>query len=66
MYYLNAKRGETETTGSATQPKLMENLARLITVDIAAGSGQSLAITDNKDLYAWGTGKLGELGIYDK
>lgn len=66
MYYLNAKHGEKEMTGSATQPKRMESLARFVTVDIAAGSGQSLAITDRKDLYAWGTGKLGELGICDK
>ena len=46
MYYLNAKHGEKEMTGSATSPKLMESLARFITVDIAAGSGQSLAVTN--------------------
>jgi alpha-tubulin suppressor-like RCC1 family protein len=39
LYYLNAKRGEKEMTGSATQPKLMESLARCVTIDIAAGSG---------------------------
>lgn len=41
----------------------MESLAHMTTVDIAAGSGHSLAITDSKEMYAWGSGKYGELGI---
>jgi alpha-tubulin suppressor-like RCC1 family protein len=61
MYYMTAKHGEKEQTGFAKQPKLMENLEKC--VDIAAGSGQSLAITEKRELYAWGAGKLGELGI---
>ena len=41
----------------------MGSLSLAVTVDIAAGSGHSLAITDKKELYAWGSGKFGELGI---
>lgn len=41
----------------------MESLATVVTIDIAAGSGHNLAITESKELYSWGTGKIGELGL---
>lgn len=64
LYYMTTQHGQKEHTGCALQPKLMESLAQHVTIDIAAGSGHSLAVTDKKELYAWGAGKLGELGVY--
>ena len=64
-YYLNAEHGQKEQYGVAKTPKLVESLAQRVTIDIAAGSGHSLAVTNNKELYSWGSGKFGELGIYN-
>jgi alpha-tubulin suppressor-like RCC1 family protein len=63
QYYQTTKENEKERTGLAKHPKLMESLAQFVTVDIAAGSGHNLAVTESKDLYSWGVGKNGELGI---
>lgn len=35
-------------------------------MDIAAGTGQNLAIVEDRSLYAWGTGCNGELGLGEK
>ena len=58
-----AKRGEVPKYGFAMEPKLVDSLKETTVIDIAAGTGHNLAITETQDLYAWGAGQYGELGL---
>lgn len=47
----------------AKQPRLVQSLLSHVIVDIACGTGHNLALTESKQMYSWGTGCQGELGI---
>ena len=49
---------------SCQHPKLIETFRGKVIVDIAAGGSHSAAIGENGELYTWGKGRYGRLGIY--
>ena len=46
-------------------PKLIDNLKSTFIVHIACGKAHSLAIDNNFNLYTWGAGACGQLGVED-
>ena len=56
---------ETEICTISTTPCLVEALSRLNAVYIACGWGHTAAVISNGDLYTWGMGEYGALGIPD-
>ena len=59
-YYMNARKGERYApTGSAKTPKLIASLADKVIIDIAAGGGHNLAISEDHTPYSWGAGMDG-------
>jgi len=50
-------------SATSTKPLLLKILSDKRIVSIACGEGHSLALTDKGDLYAWGRGFEGQLGI---
>jgi alpha-tubulin suppressor-like RCC1 family protein len=41
----------------------VESLSTKVVVDIAAGTGHNIALTEHGKMYSWGAGEMGELGI---
>lgn len=54
------------TTNYATEPEKVVDLDDVCIVDIAAGGWHSVAITDSGEVYVWGRGEYGRLGLGDK
>ena len=50
---------------SYDKPKLIESLKSKRIRDIACGSSHSAAITSSGELYCWGLGEYGRLGLGD-
>ncbi|XP_063848894.1 probable E3 ubiquitin-protein ligase HERC4 [Scylla paramamosain] len=44
-------------------PKLVESLARKVTVQLACGANHTLALTADGELYTWGQNTFGQLGL---
>ncbi len=44
------------------EPSLIQSLAHLKMVQVAAGENHSLAVTDSGVVYSWGSDKSGQLG----
>eukprot|EP00262_Sarcandra_glabra_P007589 TRINITY_DN20487_c0_g1_i1.p1 TRINITY_DN20487_c0_g1~~TRINITY_DN20487_c0_g1_i1.p1 ORF type:complete len:397 (+),score=64.11 TRINITY_DN20487_c0_g1_i1:104-1294(+) len=55
----------TGDTQPRSQPILVQGLAGLTLVDIAAGGWHSTALTEEGEVYAWGRGEHGRLGFGD-
>ncbi|KAF5749914.1 ultraviolet-B receptor UVR8-like [Tripterygium wilfordii] len=55
----------TGDTQPRSQPILVQGLAGLNLVDIAAGGWHSTALTDDGEVYGWGRGEHGRLGFGD-
>jgi alpha-tubulin suppressor-like RCC1 family protein len=47
----------------AAAPSFVKFFHKVAIQSVAAGSHHSLAITEDGDLYSWGEGKLGQLGL---
>ena len=63
-YQKNAKKGDKyQPTGSTKTPRLIQSLTDKVIIDIAAGSGHDLAISEDYEVYAWGSGMEGQLGF---
>lgn len=56
--------GDRSMTQSST-PCMVEALSRLNAVHVACGWGHTAAVIDNGDLYTWGVGEYGALGVAD-
>ncbi|XP_049838129.1 LOW QUALITY PROTEIN: probable E3 ubiquitin-protein ligase HERC1 [Schistocerca gregaria] len=56
---LGCRSGETVT---ALRPQLVEDLAQLRVVDVAAGDSHVLALTHDCEVYAWGNNSMGQCG----
>lgn len=55
------------TTSYATEPqKVTEGLEGVVLADIAAGGWHSLALSTTGEVYVWGRGEYGRLGLGDK
>lgn len=54
------------TTSYCTEPMLVEGLEGIAVSDISAGGWHSLAITDDGEVWVWGRGEYGRLGLGDK
>lgn len=69
-YNGNANLGKGDRNGSSQIPVLVGGTNSEITnhkiVDIAAGYGHTLAIDENGDLWSWGYGYNGQLGITNR
>lgn len=48
-----------------SSPSLIESISNMEISQICTGSYQSYAICQNKDVYAWGNGEYGQLGLGD-
>lgn len=57
-YYKYSDKGAQIKTGTAPEPKLVNELQAWI-ISIAAGTGHNLALTETKELYSWGNGLQG-------
>eukprot|EP01022_Parablepharisma_sp_SALTPOND_P021371 TRINITY_DN417_c0_g1_i1.p1 TRINITY_DN417_c0_g1~~TRINITY_DN417_c0_g1_i1.p1 ORF type:complete len:1167 (-),score=122.17 TRINITY_DN417_c0_g1_i1:1806-5306(-) len=53
------------TVKLASTPCLVEGLSRLNAVEIACGWGHTAAVIDNGEVFTWGVGEYGALGIPD-
>ena len=60
---MSTKKGEKVRTGHATKAKLVECLQHKVIIDIAAGTGHNIVVTEHNKMYSWGAGEYGELGI---
>eukprot|EP01022_Parablepharisma_sp_SALTPOND_P016056 TRINITY_DN2314_c3_g1_i1.p1 TRINITY_DN2314_c3_g1~~TRINITY_DN2314_c3_g1_i1.p1 ORF type:complete len:1094 (+),score=138.92 TRINITY_DN2314_c3_g1_i1:12288-15569(+) len=56
--------GDRSMLQSST-PCLVEALSRLNAVHVSCGWGHTAAVMDNGDLYTWGVGEYGALGVAD-
>ena len=54
------------TTGYATQPERVVGLEGVFVADVAAGGWHSMAITSDGEVYMWGRGEYGRLGLGDR
>ena len=50
---------------SKNSPVLVEQLQGCKIVDISCGGSHTLAVTDSGDVYSWGEGRYGALGVPD-
>ena len=66
LIYRSTKKGEPSKSGTVLRPKFVKSLGSKVVVDIAAGTGQNLAIVEDRSLFSWGTGCNGELGLGEK
>lgn len=55
--------GHGTTTGRVTQPRQVGVLADRAVAQVACGKGHTLALTDKGDVYSWGCGDSGQLGL---
>ena len=57
-----------DNPASITQPLILPSFETLAITPVllAAGGSHSLCVTENGELYAWGTGKYGQLGVGDQ
>ncbi|XP_058056076.1 uncharacterized protein LOC131207478 [Anopheles bellator] len=62
---LRGQLGNGEIAPSEVAPKLVEALAGVKMVDIAAGGWHSAAVSSFGDLYTWGWNNQGQLGLTD-
>ncbi len=53
------------TVKTSSTPCLVEALSRFKSATVACGWGHTAAVTDSGDLYTWGVGEFGALGIND-
>ena len=51
------------TTVKSAQPKMVSVLANRAVAQVACGKGHSLALTAEGDVYSWGAGDEGQLGL---
>ncbi|XP_055588032.1 probable E3 ubiquitin-protein ligase HERC4 [Uranotaenia lowii] len=63
---LRGQLGNGEITQYKEEPQLIEALAGIKIVDIAAGGWHSGAISSFGDLYSWGWNSKGQLGLKDE
>eukprot|EP00887_Chlorella_sp_A99_P001925 scaffold18.g1925.t1 len=54
------------TTSYATEPQCVVGLEDVFLADIAAGGWHSMAISSQGEVYVWGRGEYGRLGIGDR
>jgi alpha-tubulin suppressor-like RCC1 family protein len=54
------------TYGMIREPKMLQSLMTEFIIDIKAGSGHSLALNDEGQVFAWGDGQAGQLGLGHK
>jgi alpha-tubulin suppressor-like RCC1 family protein len=55
--------GISNTIEVAATPSFVKYFHKKTVASIAAGSFHSIAITEEGDLYTWGEGKMGQLGV---
>lgn len=48
-----------------SSPSLIENLCPKEVIEISTGSYHSFAITADRDVFSWGSGEFGQLGLGD-
>ncbi|XP_062565978.1 E3 ubiquitin-protein ligase HERC2 [Armigeres subalbatus] len=63
---LRGQLGNGEITAHQEQPQLVEALAGVKIVDVAAGGWHSAAISAFGDVYCWGWNSKGQLGLVDE
>ncbi|KAL4428032.1 hypothetical protein ABPG75_002121 [Micractinium tetrahymenae] len=54
------------TTSYATEPERVEGLEGVAVADVAAGGWHSMAISTDGEVYVWGRGEYGRLGLGDR
>lgn len=50
---------------SKSSPVLVEQLAGNSIVDLSCGGNHTVAVTETGEVYAWGEGRYGALGVPD-
>ena len=58
-----SKKGQPIKKGTFRSPKLVEELKSQWIIQIAAGTGHNLALTESKKVYSWGNGTVGQCGF---
>lgn len=54
------------STDEATEPKVVEELIPCTVTQISCGASHVMAVTNDLNVYAWGKGNAGNLGLNDK
>jgi len=59
----NGRLGISKNIKSASTPNLIESLIKFYIVKVTCGSAHTLALSDSGEVFAWGNGENGQLGL---
>ena len=48
----------------SVNPRKVDNLSKTFVIDVACGNFHSLALTNDKNVFLWGSNKYNQLGFY--